>query len=122
MIQDWCRGAAEWEQSLVSCDINASRPDYLVLPIIFDFLGHSRHKQNKTTSIPPVVPFPFPSSRILQREKSSRNGSDTTDTISGTSAGKQTAEKTPPKINLSSFLFAQLLACVGPHKHGTCRI
>lgn len=94
MIQDWRRGAAEWEQSLDSCDTNASHPDYPLLPITFDFWGRLGHKQNKITSIPPAVPFPFPSSRILQKEKSSRNGSDTADTISGTSAGKQT-QKSP---------------------------
>lgn len=113
MIQDWCRGATEWEQSLDSCDISASHPDYQVQPITFDyFLGRLRHRQNKNTSIPPAVPFPFPSSRIFQGEKSFRNGSDTADTISGTSAGKQRAEKAhPQKLNFSSFSF---LFCAAP--------
>lgn len=93
MIQDWRRGASEWEQSLDSCDINASHPDYTTTAHhFFTFWGRLGRVQNKTTSIPPLVPFPFPSLRILRTEKSSRNGSDTADTLSGTSAGKQTQE------------------------------
>lgn len=98
-------------------------PSFSTFLVGGDVLGRV---QNKTTSILPAVPFPFPSSRILQAEKSYRNGSDTADTLSGTSAGKQTwgeregeegrrdGGQKPLKINLFSFLFLFLHSSPSP--------
>lgn len=87
LIQRWCRGAPEWEQSLGSCDtIQAThyRPS----------LWFSGGREQKTaTSFLGLSPIPSPSSLTLQAQKSPRNGSDITDTISGTPPGKDAEKK-----------------------------
>ncbi|MEQ2188543.1 hypothetical protein GOODEAATRI_016184 [Goodea atripinnis] len=86
------------------------------------FLGGTKLKT--VTSFLWLSPIPSPSSRTLQAQKSPRNGSDITDTISGTSPGKHRGrlQKTKTLVLFRASLFLGGFAVHPPHTNSTCRI
>lgn len=86
-----CWGASEWEQTPDSCDNNARHRSTPVLPITFLTFGGNLRPERTTHTFLLLPPSPLLPDGFFKTEKfpPRRNGSDTADTISGTSAGKQ---------------------------------